>query len=406
MALNVGSTINLARNISTGNAPGQSQYQGVNGNAKVAGMKTVNGQNYYNLDFTQWGGGTGWALGSDVEGSLGGGNPSPQPGGVSAPSTVMNSPRVDYAQTLIDSFKADDSKRAETSAAARDKLIGYYSNLEDPTSRYTRLRDENGVSQQQGLVDALTKNVMTSQDTIDDLEGSVNNRTKDFFVGDDERTAILARERDPLEKNLVKLLRAKQYEEIGLQGKQQLVSELLNLSFKKDEMGARPLQLGVDYTEEDRRVAQQLFSDIMGKQLSAYSADETDRQQTARDQESRDFQLKMNDTKFNQDKELKQIDLQNDLAKLSNSKGTSNAKSQAQTLFNQYLGDSNHEGELWEKIKNNESSLRQQGVDVDEIWRLWSEVKAKVGTHGALRKTEEQKTKTYTINGKTYTVPA
>lgn len=66
MALPIGQTVTLGSNISTGVAPGQSQYQIPGGaQAKILGSRVVNGQLYY--DVQHIGGGTGWVLGSKLE---------------------------------------------------------------------------------------------------------------------------------------------------------------------------------------------------------------------------------------------------------------------------------------------------------------------------------------------------
>ena len=319
---------------------------------------------------------------------------SPAPGGVSLPSpapAASPTPRVDFAQQLSNDALAKDAQYKAQSDAARQKLIDAVSATEKPSDAYSRIRKEQGVDTQQSLVDALTKDVMSSQDLIDGMEGSVNERTRDYLVTDSDRTAILARERDPLEKNLTKLLRAKQYEEVGLAGKQSLVSEMVKFAMQDAELKLKPLQLGVDYSDADRKFAADLVTSLFGTQVNAYSADLSAADARAENEKSRLFTTEQNDKKFANDIALENIRSANNIKEKSIPSQPSEAETkkvkqdQATQVFNQYLGTSETEGDVWEKIVQNEKALQAQGIDVGYIWQLHDALRAKIGQHGYLR---------------------
>lgn len=319
-------------------------------------------------------------------------------------------PRLDFVKGITSEYLASDAAYKAPQDAARKALIDYWGSREGAVDRFSRISDETGLGEQQKLVDSLTRNVMTNQDLIDAIEPSVNQRSGDFLINDADRTAIIARERAPVEQNLTKLLRSKEYAEIGLQGKQNLVSTLLQLSFQDDEMGAKPLQLGVDYTTEDRTIARQMFADIMGAKIGAFSGDQG--AQEARDEAERNrvFQREMNTINFEQSKEMENLSsansLKNSLAIKAASGGgsgaatpTSNPIYQGKTkqqikdieqktegAWNKIVGSSKTEYDVWRAINQNQKTLGDSGVDVRDLWARHSALKAKVGQGGSIRK--------------------
>lgn len=311
---------------------------------------------------------------------------SSSPGSIASPaSSAPSTSRTDYVGTLIANAQAQDSKYRETEKAAQDKYLAFLSGLEDPTSRFTRIRSEQGVDQQQELVNMLTKTVMSQEDTLDAIPDSVNARSGDFLMTDSDRVALTARESDPVIKNLNKLLRNKQYEEIGLQAKNQLVSELLSLSLQGDEMKARPLQLGVDYSSNDRKTAMDLLTSVMGTQVSAFDADRSadERRQT----EDLNFQRQLEFEKIQQQnrKEMEQLQTQNSLSLKSSTKADDTKKQAAEDTWNQILGGAKTEYDVWNYLDKNQDALKKAGVDVEELWRKHSALAGKVGVGGAIR---------------------
>ena len=385
----IGQTITPGHDVATGKAPGQQNFSygrlSPTAPGKVIGTRNVNGQLYYNIDQSGIGGGTGWAAAADIDR----GSPSPAPGAPSAISAGSgipsgNTPRTDFVSNLYSQFQTQDAARQAESDKARKALVDYYTGLEDPTARYQRLRTEQGLPEQENLVNALTKDVMQQQDILDELEPSVNNRIKDFFIDEGDRASMLARESDPVIKNLNKLLRNKQYEEIGLSGKQQLVAELLNLSFRNDEMRAKPFELGVDFTKEDREMARQIFESLAGRSADAFSQD-------VGAQEERDMFTKKlaadreaSTLDFEREKQMAAIKHQYDLEyKLtespSSSEGKKDTKQKTETLFNNILGESRSEWEIWKNISDNEDLYRQLGYDLDYLYNLHSKIKGSIG---------------------------
>ncbi len=318
------------------------------------------------------------------------------------------SPRLDFAKGLTDKIMTSDQAERGKVDTARGSLINHYKGLENPTDRFTRLAESTGFNQQSKLVEGLTREVMTQQDLVESIPDSVRQRSGDFLINDADKTAITSREQRPVLDNLNKLLRNKQYEEIGLQGKQQLVSTLLDLSFKGDEMGAKPLQLGVDYTSEDRQIARELFTTILSSQSSAFSGDQDANDSNRRASEQRSFeemmfgrreaadsasqgrtfaqQDKSDATNFSQQLLLKGMSD----AKSSSDKASTAAKKAAEQKtddsWNKILAGSKTEYDVWKKINSNQKTLGSQGVDVSKLWSQHAALAAKTGTGGSIRK--------------------
>lgn len=316
-------------------------------------------------------------------------------------TTSGGTPRLDFVRGLTDQMVQSDVAEKAKVDTARTKLVDYYSGLEKPLDRYTRFSNETGLGDQQKLVDNLTKEVMTQQDLVDSIPASVIARSGDFLINDADKTAITAHEQKPVYDNLTKLLRSKQYEEVGLQGKQALVATLLDLSFKGDEMGAKPLQLGVDFTTEDRAIARELFTSMLTSQSSAFSADQNSIDEDRRAAEARAFQEAMfgkqtaaeeasQNRTFAQQEKMNNLDFAQQLALKASSRsgsgsGSSKIDQKTQDAWNKILASSKTEYDAWKKINQNQSTLRSQGVDVDKLWSLHAALAAKTGTGGQLR---------------------
>lgn len=317
-----------------------------------------------------------------------------------AGGTGGSSPRLDFTKELTNKMMTADATEKVKVDAARSSLIDYYKGLEDPTARYTRLSQSTGLNDQQKLVEGLTKDVMTQQDAVEAIPASVLARSGNFLINDADKTAITNRESKPVIDNLNKLLRNKQYEEVGLAGKQQLVATLLDLSFKGDEMGAKPLQLGVDYTTEDRQIARDLFTTVLSAQSSAFNGDQDSRDAEARAASDRAFQESMQSNTFQQQDKTNATDFAQQLAlksaaaaTASSNKATTAAKKEAEQkttdAWNKIVAGSKTEYDVWKKINTNQKTLSSQGVDVSKLWSQHAALAAKTGTGGAIRKTAE-----------------
>ena len=259
----------------------------------------------------------------------GGGQPAAQPSVASPqPSAPSN---VGSAKSNL-----DDS---------RQKLIDHYANLEDPITKYNNLSKEQGIPQQQDLVNTLTKNVMNVEDDIESTGKAAETRSSNFFFTEDERSAFRAKEQTPLFENLNKLLKNKQYEEIGLSGKMNLVNTLLSLSQQGDENRAKPLQLGVDFSQQDYDIAQKLMQD------------ETNYQ--------------------------RELSLKKTTASASTNKKA--ALQKTEDVWNEILGGSKSEYDVWSYINKNQDNLRSKGIDVDSLWSMHKALTAKVGQGGSVR---------------------
>lgn len=315
--------------------------------------------------------------------------------------------RLDFVKGLTDNLLNTDAANASKVNDARGALIDYYKNLPKSVDTFKNLNEEYGVTAQQKLVDSLTKDVMQQQDTYDAIPASVIARSGDFLINDADKTAITAREQKPVLDNLNKLLRNKQYEEVGLAGKQALVSQLLQMTLQDQEAGAKPLQLGVDYTTEDRKIANDLLSSVLGVQSSAFNSDQDSRDADRRAAEDRAFQEMMFDKgtardeasqsrTFAQQDKVNAQDFAQQLQLKSMSAGTSAANKaqkeaekvtaqKTEDAWNKIVAGSKTEYDVWKKINQNQKTLASQGVDVAKLWSEHSALAAKVGTGGSIR---------------------
>lgn len=315
----------------------------------------------------------------------GGASTSPAPGGMSS----SGGDRTAYFNAQAEKLKSDINANNQSRTAAQQKLIDYYAGLEDPTTRYKNILAEQGVSEQQDLVNALTRDVMNTQDLIEGVDESVATRSKDFLMTDADRTALTAREQDPLVKNLTKLLRSKEYEEVGLAGKQALARELLQLSLQADEMGAKPLQLGVDFTTADVKEANTLLQNLFSSNITAFNQDVTSAENRAAEERAAQRANDAADLAFERQKEMAKLSsslsLSNSLA-LKNATAKDTAKSEKTAdVWNSILSRSDNEYDIWNQIDKNQDAYRSAGVDVDTLWKMHNELAGKVGVGGSVR---------------------
>lgn len=314
--------------------------------------------------------------------------PSPSPS-IPTPSAPPTTSRVDYVAAQQQEVLKKQAEQQAKVDASRKALTVFYATLEDPTTRYKRLSDEQGVSEQQALVNALTRQSMEQTDLLEGIDPSVTERSKDFFVNEADRVALVARESDPVMKNLNKILRNKQYEEIGLAGKQQLVKDLLTLSIQGDEQRAKPLVLGVDYSERDMKDAMDLLSSLTNTRVNAFNADLTSyEQKQASDLE---WQRTLEKMQKSQDyaKELETLSSNNQLARSLATKSASKAEDTTaratESAWNSMLAEASTEYDIWKNIDQNQAALRNAGIDVDELWAKHAALAGKVGKGGSIR---------------------
>lgn len=319
-------------------------------------------------------------------------SPAPTPSPLPTPSPTVSSPattRTSFVDTQANQLMSKQAEQQAKVDASRKSLIDFYASLEDPTTRYNRIAGEQGLSEQQSLVNALTKQSMQQTDLLDEIEPSVNQRSGDFFINEADRVALVARESNPVIKELNKILRNKQYEEIGLQGKQNLVTQLLQLSIQGDEQRARPLTLGVDYSQKDMDSAMELLSSLTSTRINAFNADQsaTESKQAA----DLDWQRTLEKMAKSQEysKELENLQSSNQLSRslsLKSSDTTDEAKSQkTENAWNSILAGASTEYDVWKKIDENQDKLRSEGVDVDELWAKHAALAGKVGLGKAVR---------------------
>lgn len=321
-------------------------------------------------------------------------------------TATISTPRLDFTKAITDNMVSADSANAAKVNTARDSLINYYKSLPTLTDTYTGLRESTGLNQQENLVNSITKNIMNTQSSIDQLEPAVKIRMGDFNVNDAKRASILARERAPLQTNLTDLLRSKEYESIGLDQKNSLVSQLFSLTQADQERGARPLQLGVDYSTSDREIAMSLLQSVASAQTSAFSGDVAAQETRDENARNREFQAQQaaaaaatksaaDNQNFAQAIALENLKSSNDMAlKKTVGAGTATeymrlgseqSKQAAEDSFNNIVASSSTASEVLTKIKANAADLQAKGIDVNTMLSLYSNLAARVGENGSIR---------------------
>lgn len=319
---------------------------------------------------------------------------------------MADTPRLDFVNGLTQNVLSTDNANKAKVDTARTALTDYYTNLPKLTDTYTNLREQNGIPQQEELVNSLTKNALNTQTSINNLDPAITLRAGNFDINEAKRQSIIARERTPLQNSLTDILKEKDIASIGLDQKQALVSQLLNLTQADQERGARPLQLGVDFTEKDREIATNLLTGLMGSQVSAYSGDVSAQQAAQEAEKQRQFQAAQtaeqaklaaskDQNNFAQSLALENIRSANNIKeKTTVGAGTAteymrlNQDKQQQATedtFNNLVAGANTAQEVLNKIKENASSYASQGIDVNKLYSLYANLAARVGATGSIR---------------------
>lgn len=285
-------------------------------------------------------------------------------------SSSSGNPRYDAVQAVNQNLIDNQNKLLAQQQNAQQKVVDFYGSLEDPNARLDRFNSQYGVTDQQALVNALRKDVMNAQTSVDNIEPSVNARTGDFLVNEADRNAIIAREQAPLLKELNKLLENKSREEIGLSDAKNMVVQAIQAATQADQNRLQPLLLGVDYSKEDYNTAMGLLKEVSQNSLNAYFQDIASNEAQAADTRN-----------FNQ-----QVALQKMKDSSSNTKTQADqTKQKTEDAWNYIVGLGSTEYDVWKYINENQDQLRSQGVDVNDLWSRHLALKAKTGQGGAYR---------------------
>src|SRR6266571_8141308 len=116
-------------------------------------------------------------------------------------------PRLDFVSGLTDQLVQSDQTNKAAVNTAQNSLIDYYKNLPSSVDLFSKFNDQYGITQQQQLVDSLTKDIMQQQDLYQRTPADVTARSGDFVVNQADKDAITAREQKPILDNLNSLMR-------------------------------------------------------------------------------------------------------------------------------------------------------------------------------------------------------
>jgi hypothetical protein len=168
----VGSTIAPTTAIPTGASPGSASasYGTVSASApgKVIGLKTVNGQDYYNIDQSSIGGGTGWVLASAVD-SASGGSTGSGASSVSVPQ-VPSTGNSDQVNSYLAQYQAVIQQAQDTLNTPQQTPEQIFAQVQ------SQIIPNTPAPAAPNLVDLFTS--LTTSQGISDLETSLTN-TKD-----------------------------------------------------------------------------------------------------------------------------------------------------------------------------------------------------------------------------------
>lgn len=257
---NIGQIYTLGSTVPTGVAPGGTQYNAPAGSQlKVIGTRNVGGQTYYNIDQTAYGGGTGWVLGSALEGAL---NAAPAPASASAPAPTSPLPtRQEAAQTTVTKPTEDllTKQRAEWQAAL-EKYSQFIATEEPLPALYARLKAEAGVPGLQAQLEPLRQQSLRAEEQLSALPEDILALTKGQG-GATYRRLLEASKGGELTRNLASLARAQELFAGQLTGAMGEVGTLMPLYAEETKKKRLPFELELS-----------TFNERAARELSGYSA--------------------------------------------------------------------------------------------------------------------------------------
>lgn len=367
-AFQVGQTITSDNGFSTGYKPGVSQWNiGGGQQANVKGYRNEGGVDYYDLDFSASGGGTGWARADGLKlfQAPAAQAPAPAPGGGGS----LQGPRYDLAQ-----------QQAAEQQAKKNEYITYLKGLPTVSDRFNTFRAETGIDEQQATMDAIMRQILGTTSDLKNLGDDVNDRTGEYLMTAAQRRAVTQRESQPMQKFLSDLTQNYGLQQVGMEGKTNMLNMLMQNSLADDERGAKPYEIDMS---ETRAIADAI--------MQAFSGDQSTRDSQAADALSRAHELAMQQKGFENDKAL--ASFTNSLPSKSgggssgggSSAKTVTAKAQADQLWNSLINDSkyNSEYDIWKAITSQGAGL--DPTVYNDLIARHKQLKAQVGLDGAIR---------------------
>lgn len=122
----------------------------------------------------------------------------------------------------------------------------YYTNAETPEAAYRRLSGEQDISGVQDALRTIAGNLNTQQGLLKNLEPDINTRTAGFDVNESQRRQILAKESEPLVRNIEDLTRSKAVQQEDLNTRLGIVNALLQAAGLTTAQKAKPLEIGME----------------------------------------------------------------------------------------------------------------------------------------------------------------
>ena len=290
----IGQTIKLGSGVWTGSAPGQRQWDVSNQQAKVKGLRTIGGKQYVDLDFTPWGGGTGWAeYGSVFGGGGGGGGGSSSSSGGGGFADIIRQQQQQQESLL----KRQQQERARQEAEARAREQAFLGRYTDTINSQESLSAMNArIAQELGL-DQMRDVTSQMSSTIRNLPQQIQDETRGAFVN---ASQLEGRQRQEMNK-----LTPAYQDALAAQGETEArLAEQLQLGAADQQRQLRPLEL------EGQILSDQIARETTGfnidrqNELDALMSRLANQQQLTMAEWQRANQLADMETQFQQQKEL------------------------------------------------------------------------------------------------------
>lgn len=159
--------------------------------------------------------------------------------------------------------------------AAQKNYQDAQTSLEDPTARYNRIANEQGIPQEQQTVQDLLKQLTGRQQALKNLEPQINDRLKTLGtnVTEGQRQRWVNSESTPITKQIGDLASAKSIEDAALSTKQNNLSSLLQLAGQSDDRHLKALADAVSASQFNFDTGEKAFSsDLDAKRASEENA--------------------------------------------------------------------------------------------------------------------------------------
>jgi len=134
-----------------------------------------------------------------------------------------------------------------------------------------RLREEQGLPQLEKEIALIDRQVLDTEKLLDKLEGDISKRTAGFPVSESARRRMLALEGKPLTEQINDLVRSRTRLGVGLEQKEKLISNVLNLEQEERERQLEGEKMSLDFGTERLGAVEGLFTQGQERKEQAFT---------------------------------------------------------------------------------------------------------------------------------------